>query len=140
MANPGKNKVLRWLRVFGNGYHLSCDARSVGTFHNEWDSVDMTGWCNSVRNSTFGWHTVGVDAFQALLNDATDGTYTQLKNSGVSVLSFAFGGGAEPTVGDPAYLMGAVQLGENTPWDGQAAAINASFMPSLYAVHYQLRL
>lgn len=130
MANPGKNKTLRWLRVYTDELELSCDARQVGTFHNEWDSVDMTGWCNDVRNSTFGWHTVGVDGFTAFLNDAAAGAFAALKESGASVISFLFGGGAEPSIGDPAYIMGGIQLGDQTGWDGQAAITNASFEPS----------
>jgi hypothetical protein len=130
MANPGKNKTLNWLRVYVDEYELSCDARAVGTFHNEWDSVDMTGWCNLVRNSTFGNHTVGVDGFAAFLNDATTGAFDTLKSSASLGVSFLFGGGAEPTIGDPAYLMGGVQLGDLTGWDGQAAIVNAAFEPS----------
>jgi hypothetical protein len=130
MANPGKNKTLRWLRVYADEYKLSCDARQVGAFNNQWDFVDLTGWCNAIRNGTWGSHTVGVDGFTAFLNDATGGAYSQLKDRGAGTISFLFGGGAEPTIGDPAYILGAIQLGDQTGWDGQAAIVNASFNPS----------
>ena len=130
MAKPGKNKTLNWLRVYADEFALSCDARQVGTFKNAWDSVDMTGWCNPIRNSTFGWHTIGVDGFTALMNDATTGAYTALVNRGASIVSFLFGGGAEPEIGDPAYMLGGIQLGDLTGWDGQAAIVNATFEPS----------
>ncbi len=49
MANTGKNKLLRWLRVFINGYDLSGDARSIGTLMNAFGEVEMTGLSHSVK-------------------------------------------------------------------------------------------
>lgn len=128
----GKNKLLRWARIYVGGYDLSGDARTLTRLDNLVGEVDITGWNNSVRYSLGdGLRTVGVRGFQALMNDATAGAYTRLiaadrANYPVSVL---LGGGAEPTYNDIAYLINGVGLGEPGGWDGQAAALTADFVP-----------
>lgn len=128
MANPGKNKTLRYLRVFCDGANLSGDARAVGTLKNSCDAVELTGWGESIKNSTWGWRTIGVDGFAALINDtAVSGALTVMQDSGIDVVTFAFGGGDEPETGDPAYLMGTTQLQDMVGWDGQAGNVTANF-------------
>ena len=44
--------------------------------------------------------------------------------------SFLFGGGAEPDFGDPAYLLGSIQVSAPAGLDGQAHVLTADFLPN----------
>ena len=126
-----KDHLLRWTRLYANGYNLSGDARTFASLENMLGEVDVTGWSEAVRNYLAdGMRMVGVRGFQALLNDAASGAFGVLKNnpSGLE-LSLLFGGAGEPAIGDPAYLLGALQLMDNAGLDGQAHVINADFLP-----------
>lgn len=128
----GKDKVLRYARLYVGAYDLSGDARTVGSLDNSTEGVDMTGWSESVKNFLpEGRRVVGIRGFQALANDATAGAFTILKDSpNEYICSFGLGGGGDPAVPDPAYLVYAQQLIDTMGWDGQAAAIGADFIPS----------
>ena len=127
----GKNKTLRWMRVFIGGYNLSGDARTLGTLENNFEAADMTGWSEGVYNFIAGSpRHVAVRGFQALLNDAAAAAFAILKDAENSArLSILFGGGTEPAIGDPAFLIGSVQMGDLAGWDGLAATISADFLP-----------
>jgi hypothetical protein len=128
----GKNKLTRYARLYAGGYDLSGDARTFSALQCGYDSVDMTGWSNDAKNYLAnGGRMVGVEGFQALANDASTGSYTALNAAGKSIVASVFlGGGAAPTYGDIAYLVSSVQMDAPMSWDGGAAAITASFMPS----------
>jgi hypothetical protein len=131
MANTGKNKLLRWLRVFINGYDLSGDARSIGTLMNAFGEVEMTGLSHSVKYfAADKVRQAGITDFKTLLNDAAAGAYTQLKNNSLSIeISALFGAAPEPDFGDPAYLLYSAQLMHQLGWEGAAASVGANFMP-----------
>lgn len=122
-------KILRWARAFADEFDLSGDARTFDGLDNAMEGVDMHGWSDSHH-----WflpdllRQIGVKGFQALLNDATSGAFTALKDRPVTVFSLAFGDGAEPAVGDPAYLIGGAQFKDTAGWDGQAAVIQADIL------------
>lgn len=128
----GKNKLTRYARLYAGGYDLSGDARSIGSLLNSYDQADMTGWANEVKNfMANGGRSVGIEGFQALANDASTGSFTALSTAGQSIVAtMALGGGAAPTYGDVAYLVSSVQMEAPMNWDGGAATITASFMPS----------
>lgn len=129
----GKNKLVRWLRVFVDGYNLSGDARNFASMDNMMEGVDLTGWSEEVRwGIADKLRQVGVRGFQALLNDtAQSGAHSVLKNPGSPmVVSFLFGGGAEPDFGDPAYLLGSMQVSAPAGLDGQAHVLTADFLPN----------
>lgn len=132
IVTSGKDKLMRHLRIFIGGYNLSGDARTFSSLDNKFEGVDVSGWSEFVRNFLVdGWRQVGVRGFQALLNDATGRAFAQLKDAeNTSRLSLLFGGGGEPAVGDPAYLMSSIQLSDLAGWDGRAAAIGPmDFLP-----------
>jgi len=128
MANKGKNKSTRWMRVFIDAYNLSGDARTFSSLDDAFDEVDLSGWNNSVRTYVKGQRAVGVRGLQLLANDGTGGAFSTLKEQGANRVSILFGGGAEPTFGDVAYLMEIQQLIDNLSLDGQASVINADLV------------
>ncbi len=127
----GKNKLLRWTRIYVGGYDLSGDARSFGSLDNGYEEADMTGWSEAQRNVlAAGGRMVGIRAFQALMNDLAGQSLPILQNAGVvERVSLHLGSLAEPAIGDPAYLMPAVQMGDRVTWDGGAAALQGDFLP-----------
>jgi hypothetical protein len=73
---------------------------------------------------------VGLRGYQALLNDtASSGAFSLLKDAdNTHILSLVFGGGGEPAVPDPVYMLSGVQISDTAGWDGAAAAITADFI------------
>jgi len=129
MANKGKNKMTRWMRFFVDGYNLSGDARTVGSLEQVYDEVSLHGWSEAVVNYVAGHKATGIIDMQVLLNDASSGAFEQLKSAGADRASVLFGGGAEPTFGDPAYLIEVQQLKDVASFDAGAAVINVDLLP-----------
>jgi hypothetical protein len=125
----GKNKILRWTRLLLGGYNLSGDSRTFSSLDNSIEEVDITGWDEAVRHFLPNdRRTLGVRGYQALMNDAAGRAFAVLKDSPNNhVLSFLFGGGAEPAVADPAYLLPAIQMNDTGGLDSQAPVIQADF-------------
>jgi len=118
VTTTGKNKIETGARLYVGGYDLSGDMRTIGAASMVYDPVDVTGWSDRVKNGFVSWATAELTGYQALMNDATGGAYTQLiLTAGAqtgSRLSLCLGGaGAAPIVGDPAFLMPSVEIGDN---------------------------
>ena len=128
----GKNKLMRWARMWVNEADLSGDARSISSMDNTMTEIDMTGWSNAVRAyMADGFRGVGLRGFQAFMNDDTGGAFevlTPLPSTVVHV-TMALGGAAEPAVGDPAYMMGAAQMGDQASFDAGAGVLTLDFLP-----------
>ncbi|MCC6192066.1 MAG: hypothetical protein IT318_23805 [Anaerolineales bacterium] len=126
-----KNHLLRWARLYANGFDLSGDARTFASVENMLGEIDLTGWSEAVHNFIDdGYRQVGLRGFQALLNDAAGRAFAILKTNPTGVeISLLLGGGAEPVAGDPAYLLGAAQFQDRAGLDGGAFVINADFLP-----------
>ena len=131
VTTSGKDKVLRWTRIYVSGYDLSGDARTFGSLDNSFAEVDFTGWSEAVRNYLADGHrVVGVRGFQALMNDTSGRAFDRLKAANTAGrLSICFGGGGEPSAGDPAYHLPSIQMMAPQGLDGSAAAITADFIP-----------
>lgn len=133
MANPGKNKTLNYVRMYVAGYNISGDARTFEGCDNNYAEVDMTGWNQQLRNFLPDkWRIVGVRGFQAFMNDtASSGSHDLFKTPGASeqVVSMLFGGNAEPSIGDPAYVLRGIQIEGTVSIQGGVASINANFLP-----------
>ena len=129
MANLGKNKLVKYARFYADGYNISGDAQNVGSLGIGYGEVDMTGWGNvSKQTLTDKLLMGGIENFQAFMNDAADGAFTQLKDSAAGKeVAVLFGGNAEPTYGDPAYLLASAQTSANITFNAGAAIINANF-------------
>lgn len=127
----GKDKLLRFARLYVGGYDLSGDARTVSSLDNRVGEVDITGWSELVRNYVSDdLRQTGIRGFQALMNDTAGRAYAILKDAENShIVSYCFGGGGEPAVPDPAYLLHSVQMMDTAGLEGQAAIINADFLP-----------
>lgn len=127
----GKNKLLRWTRIYVGGYNLSGDARTIGNLMAAYGAAEMTGWSDGVKNYLPDYRLeVGISGFRALMNDtALSGAYTVLKAAAQSLpVSVLLGSLAEPVAGDAAYLLAAAQLKSPMGWEGQAAAIGGDFV------------
>lgn len=129
----GKDKITTGMRLYVGGYDLSGDMMTFSSADMTYDTQDMTGWSQAVRNNYALWATSGIMGFQALMNDATAGAFARLKRTagaqtGTQV-SLCFGGaGAAPAVPDPAYLLPAVQMGDSVNTAG-AGILQGDFLP-----------
>lgn len=130
-ATPsGKDKILRWTRLIYGGYDMSGDARSIGTLENMFVDADVSGWNEALRNYlSDGVRQTGISGFQCLMNDATNKSMDLLKNpSSSNRVSVLFGGGGEPAIPDPAYLMPSVHMRTNTNFDGSVGVLQCDFI------------
>lgn len=129
-ATPsGKDKTERWMRLYVGGYNLSGDARTVGTLENGVAEVDVSGWSEAVRNYLSGgvWMS-GIRGLQVLMNDTTGQAYARLKNAGTQeAVSILFGGGGEPAIPDPAYLIPAIHMNSVAGLDNSAGVLTGDF-------------
>ncbi len=136
-ATPsGKDKLMRWARMYVGGYDISGDSRTVSTLDMTYGEADITGWSEPVWNYLRdGRLTTGITGYQAIANDtATTGSVTLLQDGNDQNLSLFLGGGGEPAIPDPAYLLPGVQLMDTMSIDGNVAIINADFKPQAGAI------
>lgn len=132
-ATPsGKDKQLRYTRLWVDSADLSGDSRTYNSLDNALEEIPNHGWDADVRHFLRGRRTVGVRGYQAMLNDAAARAFSELKLTAGSehtgVLSLAFGGGGEPAVPDPAYLLPFVQIMDNGSFDQSLAVLQADFI------------
>ncbi len=126
----GKDKLLRYARIFVGGYDLSGDALTVDTLDNTIGEADTTGWSEFNRNYIRdGRRTSAIRGFQALLNDTAGRAYARLVTSPDAIVTMGLGGGGEPAVPDPAYLIYAAQMGDTTSFNGNIGMISGDFLP-----------
>lgn len=132
VSPSGKDKLLRHARIYVGGYDLSGDSRSVSNLDNTFGEVDASGWSELVRNYLPD-HMLqaGIRGYQAILNDATGRAFDQLKDAeNTSQLSFCFGGGGEPAVPDPAYILPSIQMNDIAGFDSSLAVLSGvDFIP-----------
>ncbi len=129
-ATPsGKDKLLKYLRLFVGGYDLSGDSRNVGGFLSMTGEVDMTAWSDELFNFVANKRAeMGITGYQAFVNDATAGAFTRLKTAGTQTDVVAlFGGGGEPAVPDPAFILPSIQFSSEASLDAEAAVIETDF-------------
>lgn len=126
----GKDKVSRHIELYVGAVDLSGDSRSFGSADDVFDPADMMGWGHLVHYFLANQRTTGLTGYVAHLNDtATTGAHTVLKSSdNADRLSMCFGGGGAPTTGDPAYLLGSVQVSDNASIEDNAAVMTADFL------------
>lgn len=130
VTTSGKDKTVNFARIFVGGYNLSGDARTFSSLSGNYGEADFTGWSESVRNFLRdNAMAIGIRGFQAIVNDAAGRAFTILKDVPNNNVSILFGGGGEPAVGDPAYLLPAVQLMDTGGLEGPVAIIQADFVP-----------
>src|SRR5258708_1357839 len=110
---PGKNKVMRWARMFVGGYALSGDARIFGSLDNGMGDAAIMG-----RNDSVHWilrdghRVVGIKGWQGFLNAAAAGAWAVLKQAAATaqIVTVAFGSGNEPALGDAVYMLVGTQF------------------------------
>jgi len=129
----GKNKLLRGVRLFFGGYNLSGDTRTFDRLDYSTSEVDTWGLSNA--NGTYLSDMVrmlGVLGYQALLNDVAAGAYTQLAAAPQNLLLSVLIGdaGAEPAIGNLAYLLAAVQLKAPVDFSSKIGLLHADFLPN----------
>lgn len=126
----GKDKITRYMRLFVGSVDLSGDSRTFGAAEDIFETADMMGWNNTQHYHLSNRREVKLTGYVAHMNDtATVGAFTVLKNANLSSrLSLCFGGGGEPATGDPAFLMGAVQISAPVGVDSNALVLTADFL------------
>lgn len=130
-ATPsGKDKIELYTRLYIGGYDISGDARTFGSAENTMEGVSMRGWANSVDQFIAdGWRMIGLRGFKAFMNDtSTTGAFTLLRDRPSNELILAFGGGGEPAVPDPCYIMSGVQINSPVTMESSAAILTADFV------------
>ena len=131
-ASPsGKDKILRWARMYVGAYDLSGDALTISNMRNEFASAQVTGWSQQIRNfiSASFRENVSINGFRALMNDDTGRALTILKSAPNDYpVSFVFGGGGEPAIPDPVFLMPATQMNDRTQFADNIGVIEADFI------------
>ena len=126
----GKNKMLRWARLYAGGYDLSGDARhALGSLDNSFEELDYTGWSEACRNYLSGdRRTVGIRGFQAAMNDVAGRSIDVLTQTpAVVAVTLAIGDGAAPAAADLAYLMPPVQIADRASFDAGVGILTADF-------------
>lgn len=132
MGNPGKNKLLRFCRLYVGGVDLSGDARTFASADCSIEVADMTGWSQTVRwGIPSGQIAVGLRDFQALMNDtAVTGSHTVMKDpTTLNTVSLLFGGNAAPASGDPAYITVANLEPGGVGFDGASILTKGTWVP-----------
>lgn len=126
----GKNKILRWARLYAGGYDLSGDARhALGSLDNSFEELDFTGWSEECRNYlSAGRRTVGIRGFQAALNDIAGQSIDVLTATpAVVAVTLAIGDGAAPAAADMAYMLPPVQVKDAASFDAGVGIVTADF-------------
>jgi len=126
----GKDKVLKYARLYVGGFDLSGDLRDFGTIENSYESASMLGVSETTDNFlAAGSLMTAINGLQVLMNDtATSGSHTLLSSApNQSQVSIHFGGGGAPAVGDPGYLLPTEQLGDAISIDAASAVMAANF-------------
>lgn len=128
VSPSGKDKIMRYARLYIGGYDLSGDSRNFSNAMATYGEVNITGWSELVNNFLADGHLqAGVMGYQAIMNDTAGRSLDQLQLAGdsqASQLSLCFGGGGEPAVPDPAYLIPSIQLNDLVGFDGGAAVLS----------------
>ena len=133
VTTSGKDKLVRFCRLYVGGYDLSGDALTFSSGDNNYGEIEMTGW-SDINMSYFkdSVRMTGLRGFQALANDTAGRAYDQLKTTGGSSrVSLHMGGGGVPTYGDPAYLLPSVQTASVLSIDSMRAVLTADFLPDV---------
>jgi len=133
----GKNKLIKYARLWVGGYDLSGDARTVESLDYALTELDFTGWNQNIRNFlTDKRPAVAINGLQLFFNDSavagSEGAYTVLKQADATVFntSLVFGGNAEPTYGDPAYVMRGMQFTQQGAQTDGIVLFNSAFKAS----------
>ena len=110
----GKDKLLRYARLYVDGYDLSGDALSFSSLDNNEEEVPLTAWSDPTEYFTItGRKVMGISGLMVFMNPDTGRAFDQLKNTPLQrFLSFGFGGAGAPEIGDPAYLMPGLTLSD----------------------------
>ena len=126
----GKNKMLRWARLYVGGYDLSGDARhALGSLDNKFDELNFTGWSDACHNyQSEGRRMVGIRGFQAALNDIAGQSIDVLTATpAVVAVTLAIGDGAAPAAADMAYMLPPVQVKDVASFDAGVGILTADF-------------
>lgn len=129
VVRSGKDKLTRHMRLYLDQYNLSGDSRTFSSAMLSHEDVDVTGWGDEIMQSVGGVADVGLDGYQAIMNDDTGRSFPVLTGADTTfALSLLFGGGGQPATGDPAYMLPAAKLGETASTSGGVALLQADFV------------
>lgn len=125
----GKNKTLRYTRMYVGPYDLSGDSRTFSALEYSTGEVPVNGWSEDANYLSDQVFVRSVTGYQAIVNDDTGRSFDALAGApNDHVVTVAIGGGAAPAVSDLCYMLPAVQMSDQTALDGGVAVISADFM------------
>jgi len=129
-TSSGKDKILRWTRIIVGGYDLSGDARTFSTFENQFGAANVHGINEELVNYlSDGVREVGISGFRCLMNDTTNRSMDLLDTGDVAnQISVLFGGGGEPAIPDPAYLLPSREMRIGTSFDASVGVLDTDFL------------
>lgn len=121
--------LLKWTRVYIDGYSMCGYGRSIGPLLQEYEEADLSGWCHDVKGYLPNRARLGVGEFNVVLDStATVGSHTVLNGAGTyRNIMVPIGIRAAPAAGDPVYMGRFEQLGYQATEDGGAIVATVPF-------------
>jgi hypothetical protein len=99
----------KWVTVSYNSQLVTCSIDSLGGIGINWDTVEVTTLCNSIKERLIGQGDVSISASGPFNNTATTGGHIVVEplngNPTGATLLISIGSGAAPTTGDAKFTV-----------------------------------
>ncbi len=123
--------LLKWLRVYCDGYDLSGMGRTIGPLACTFDSADLTAqMSDTVKGYLPNLCSISPGTYNGVLKSTTDSgvEVSRIQSAGTSrVLMIPWGIRGEPAAGDPVFACKSSHNGFQIAEDGGAVVINGVF-------------
>lgn len=126
----GKDKLERYMRAYVDELDLSGYSRAIGSLDASVSEVDRTSWADAHMNYKGDEQLIkGARGYRTIMDDDAAGAFENMKAQPDGVATFAFGGGGEPAIGDPAYLIRTKIISLQANLDGGLMVIDGDLIP-----------
>jgi hypothetical protein len=124
----------KYIRVYINGYDVSCQAMNIGTVGFSQDAPMVAAYCDEVLNTVPGDSTIQCGPLNAFLSPSdTTGLHELLKSGNeIANIMVTFGTMAIPAVGDPVFAW-TMQMDEYTAQGDGVVGVNIGFPNPAYS-------
>lgn len=99
----------KWVTVSYNSQLVTCSIDSLGGIGINWDTVEVTTLCNSIKERLIGHGDVSISASGPFNNTATTGGHIVVEplngSATGATLVISIGSGAAPTTGDAKFTV-----------------------------------
>jgi hypothetical protein len=120
--------VLKYVRIYADGYDLSGYASTFGPLICQAETVDITAISDAIRGGLSGHITQGIGALNVIMDATAGGAHALMSGAGTKrTLMAAIGDLAVPAAGVPVYMTELEQTGYQGEASGGAIAVNAPF-------------